>query len=101
MRIIERKTTFGLIVGTRGFFNSELAIVVRAKLLEIMAEKGYGTVITPQGATPCGAIETREHAKLCADLFKQHAHEIDGVIVLQGKVPSLEQMVVLLNEQVT
>jgi L-fucose isomerase-like protein len=79
---MERKTTFGLIVGTRGFFNSELAIGVRSKLLEIMAEQGYGTVITPQDATPCGAIETREHAKLCADLFKAHADEIDGVVVV-------------------
>ena len=82
MRIMERKTTFGLIVGTRGFFNSELAIGVRSKLLDILEKEGYGAVVTPQDATPCGAIETREHAKLCADLFKQHANEIDGIIVI-------------------
>ncbi len=55
---------------------------VRAKLLEILKERGYGYVITPEDATPCGAIETREHAKLCADLFKRKADEIDGVIIV-------------------
>ena len=39
-------------------------------------------MITPADATPCGAIETREHAKLCAELFKRHADEIDGVIIV-------------------
>lgn len=82
MRIIDKTPCFGLIVGTRGFFNAQLAVSVRAKLLEIMREKGYEYVITPEDATPCGAIETREHAKLCADLFKKNADKIDGVIVV-------------------
>jgi L-fucose isomerase-like protein len=69
-------------VGTREFFNSELAVGVRTKLLAILEEEGYGYVITPENATPCGAIETREHAKLCAELFKRRADEIDGVIVV-------------------
>jgi L-fucose isomerase-like protein len=82
MRIMEKTPTFGLIVGTREFFNSELAVSVRARLLSILEENGYNYVITPQDATPCGAIETREHAKLCADLFRQRADDIDGVIVV-------------------
>jgi len=82
MRLMDKKTTFGLIVGTRGFFNAELAVGVRAKLLEILEQEGYGYVITPEDATPCGAIETREHAKLCAELFRKRAPEIDGVIVV-------------------
>jgi L-fucose isomerase-like protein len=82
MRIIDKQTTFGLIVGTRGFFNSELAVGVRAKLLATLREKGYDYVITPEDATPCGAIETREHAKLAADLFKRNADRIDGIVVV-------------------
>ena len=81
MRIMEKKTTFGLIVGSRGFFNTELAVNVRAKLLETLEQKGYDYVITPEDATPYGAIETREHAKLCADLFHQQAAQIDGIII--------------------
>jgi L-fucose isomerase-like protein len=79
---MEKTPTFGLIVGTRGFFNSELAVGVRAKLLTILKEEGYKYVITPEDATPCGAIETREHAKLCADLFRRNAQAIDGVIIV-------------------
>ena len=82
MRIMEKQTTFGLIVGTRGFFNAELAVGVRAKLLESLEAQGYGYVITPQDATPAGAIETRDQAKMAARLFREHAEEIDGVIVV-------------------
>jgi L-fucose isomerase-like protein len=79
---MNKTITFGLIVATRGFFNADLAVSVRSKLLEILEAKGYGYVIVPEDATPRGAIETRAHAKLCADLFKQHADEIDGIIVV-------------------
>ncbi len=82
MRIMEKTPCFGLIVGTRGFFNAQLAVSVRSKLIEILESNGYDYVITPEDATPCGAIETREHAKLCADLFKENADKIDGVIVV-------------------
>jgi L-fucose isomerase-like protein len=82
MRMIEKKTTFGLIVGTRGFFNAELAVGVRAKLLQTLEEQGYGYLITPEDATPAGAIETRDHAKMAGALFRKHAEEIDGVVVV-------------------
>ncbi len=82
MRIMQKTPCFGLIVGSRGFFNAGLAVGVRARLLEILDEMGFEYVITPYEATPCGAIETREHAKLCADLFKANADKIDGVIVV-------------------
>ncbi len=82
MRLMEKTPTFGVIVGTRGFFNAELATDVRRKLLKIFDEKGYEYVITPEDATPSGAIETREHARLCAHRFHEHADEIDGVLVV-------------------
>jgi len=82
MRLMDKTVTFGLIVGTRGFFNAELAVSVRQKLLTVLDEKGYDYVIVPEDATPRGAIETRAHAKLCADLFRRHAEEIDGIIVV-------------------
>lgn len=82
MRMMGKRTCFGLIIGTRGYFNAELALGVRRKLLEILAAKGYDYVIPPEDATPCGALETREHAKLASDLFRKHAEAIDGVIVV-------------------
>ncbi len=81
MNILEKKSTFGLIVGTRGFFNTQLAVGVRASLIKTLEEMGYEYVITPEDATPRGAIETRQHAALCAEHFKKHAEKIDGIIV--------------------
>ena len=81
MRIMQKKLTFGVIVATRGFFNGELAVAVRRDLLGLLDEQGYGAVIVDEEATPRGAIETRAQARLCADLFKAHQDEIDGIIV--------------------
>ncbi len=82
MRIMEKRTCFGLIVGTRGFFNNELAVGVREKLLKILEDKGYDYVITPFEATPSGAIETRDHARMLAGLFRENASKIDGIIIV-------------------
>ena len=74
---------FGVIIGTRAYFNSELAKDVRAQLLKTLEEEGYDYVILPEDATPTGSssIETREDGLLCAELFRQHRDEIDGIIV--------------------
>ena len=78
-----KKMCFGVIIGTRAYFNSALAKDVRAQLLETLDELGYGYVILPEDATPTGSssIETREDALKCAELFRQHRDEIDGIIV--------------------
>ncbi len=82
MKIIEKKPTFGLIVGTRGFFNAELAVQGRKDLLAKLDTLGYNYVIPPMEATPNGAIESYNDAKICAELFKKHRDDIDGVIVV-------------------
>lgn len=78
-----KKMCFGVIIGTRAYFNSALAKDVRAQLLKTLDELGYGYVILPEDATPTGSssIETREDALKCAELFRQHRDEIDGIIV--------------------
>lgn len=78
-----KKMCFGVIIGTRAYFNSALAKDVRAQLLKTLDELGYDYVILPEDATPTGSssIETREDALKCAELFRQHRDEIDGIIV--------------------
>ena len=78
-----KKLCFGVIIGTRAYFNSELARDVRAQLLKTIEEQGYDYVILPEDATPTGSssIETREDGIKCAELFRQHRDEIDGIIV--------------------
>ena len=75
------KLTFGVIVGTRGCFSSELAVAGRKQLLEQIKKLGHRAVVLPTGETPTGAIETVADARKCAELFSRHRSEIDGVIV--------------------
>ena len=76
------KETFGLIIGTRAYFNSELAVDVRKTLLEELDKAGYGYVILDEQDTPTGgSMETVEDGKKCAKLFRANRDEIDGIIV--------------------
>ncbi len=79
----EKKQCFGVIIGTRAYFNSELARDVRRQLLKTLEEQGYDYVILPEDATPTGSssIETREDGLKCAELFRQNRDRIDGIIV--------------------
>jgi len=77
----KHKLAFGLIVGTRGCFSSELAHRGRRQLLDQIRKLGQRALILPAGETPTGAIETVADARKCANFFNQHRPEIDGVIV--------------------
>ncbi len=82
MNIMEKKLSFGLIVGTRGFFNPKLAQEGREQLLKKLDSLGYSYVILPDSATPNGAIEKLADARKCAKLFKENREQIDGIIVI-------------------
>lgn len=77
------KTCFGIIIGTRAYFNSALAKDVKKQLLKVLNDAGYEYVILPEDATPTGSssIETLEDGIKNAELFRQHRDEIDGIIV--------------------
>jgi len=74
--------TFGLIVGTRGFFNSQLAREGRKQLEEKLNSLGFEYVIPPENDTPNGAIESLADARRCAELFQKNHARIDGVVVI-------------------
>ena len=79
----KERMCFGIIIGTRAYFNSELAKDVRKQLLKTLADEGYDDVSLPEDATPTGSssIETREDGLKCAELFRQNRDRIDGIIV--------------------
>ncbi|MHB9033451.1 MAG: L-fucose/L-arabinose isomerase family protein [Anaerolineae bacterium] len=74
-------TTLGVIVGNRGFFPHELCREGRATMLRVLEEEGFNAIALTPDDTPFGAVETFEQSKCCADLFKAHAAEIDGILV--------------------
>ena len=75
-------TTFGVIVGTRGFFPSSLCEAGRLETLTALEKLGIKAIILPIDATPhFGAVESLKEARACAELFIKHKDEIDGVLV--------------------
>ncbi|NDJ78972.1 MAG: fucose isomerase [Chloroflexi bacterium] len=76
------KTTLAVIVGNRDFFPDRLITEGRADILALLEEMDIDPVILDENSTKLGAVETWEHAKICADLFRQHRDEIDGILVL-------------------
>lgn len=73
--------TLGVIVGNRGFFPAILARDGREEVLRVLAAEGYKTVCLTPEDSKFGAVETLQEARRCADLFKQHRDEIDGILV--------------------
>ena len=76
-----RKTTLGVIIGNRGFFPAVLARDGREEILRLLKQDGYETICLTPEETKFGAVETLKEARQCADLFKKHRDEIDGILV--------------------
>ncbi|HAY36343.1 MAG: L-fucose/L-arabinose isomerase family protein [Bacteroidetes bacterium] len=76
-----RPITLGVIVGNRGFFPDHLCLKGRAQVLQVLEASGIRAVIVDEDATSNGAIESLQESRRCADLFKAHRDEIDGILV--------------------
>jgi L-fucose isomerase-like protein len=74
-------TTLGIIVGNRGFFPAHLCESGRRDILRVLEAEGLRAVTLPLEATKFGAVESLNDAQKCAELFKAHREEIDGVLV--------------------
>jgi len=78
---MSNQTTLGVIVGNRGFFPDHLCETGRQIILKVLAEEGIKAVALTPEQTKFGTVETLEDARKCGELFKQHADEIDGILV--------------------
>ena len=76
-----QKTTFGVIVGNRGFFPDILAKQGRKDILEVLKSNGFGAIALSMQDTKYGSVETYADAKKCAELFAKNSEKIDGIIV--------------------
>ena len=75
-------TTLGVIIGNRDFFPDQLVAEARDDVVKLFAERGIRPVMVSPEETKLGGIETHADARRCADLFKRHRDEIDGVLVV-------------------
>jgi L-fucose isomerase-like protein len=74
-------STFGVIIGNRGFFPDVLARDGREEILRVLAEQGHKAFCLTPEQSKFGSVETFADARCCADLFRSHGDEIDGVLV--------------------
>lgn len=81
MKSIDRKVNFGLIIGSREFFNGELALGARRDLLVQLDGLGIGYHILPLSETLNGTVETKSDVQKYVKLFRDKRDEIDGIIV--------------------
>lgn len=73
--------SLGIIVGNRGFFPDHLARSGRQEMIAALTAAGIKPIILEESDSKFGAVETRQEAARCADLFKRHRDEIDGIVV--------------------
>ncbi len=50
-------------------------------MIAVLAKLGYGSVVLSPEQTQHGAVQTPDDARRCAELFKQNADTIDGILV--------------------
>ncbi len=75
-------TTLGVIIGNRDFFPDQLVAEARDDIVKLFAERGIRPVMVSPEETKLGGIETHADARRCADLFKRHRDELDGVVIV-------------------
>jgi L-fucose isomerase-like protein len=98
-----KQMTLGVLVGNRGFFPSHLATSGRLEMVAALESVGIKAVVLSPEETAHGAVESYEDAKKCAALFKQHASEVDGLIITLpnfGEERGLADAIRLANLQV-
>ena len=82
MSRIPQQLTMGVIIGNRGFFPSYLVAEAREQAVALFSRLGINTIMLDPSQTELGGVETRQDAKICAELFRSHRDNIHGVVVL-------------------
>jgi len=77
----QRTMTYGVVVGNRGFFPDQLAKSGREEMITAIEAAGAKAIVLTAQDSKFGAVETFAEAQRCAELFKKHAADIDGIIV--------------------
>jgi L-fucose isomerase-like protein len=81
MKVEAKPATLGVIVGNRGFFPAHLCDSGRKTILKVLEREGIRAVCLTPEDTKYGAVFSLEDSRKCADLFKAHREEIDGILV--------------------
>lgn len=69
MSRIPHQLTMAVIIGNRGFFPSYLVAEAREQASVLFERLGINTIMLNDTQTELGGVETRQDAKVCAELF--------------------------------
>jgi len=78
---INTSPVLGVIYGNRDFFPDQLVTEARRDIAQTFARFNIKAVQLAESDSKLGGVETHADARKCAELFRKHAHEIDGVLV--------------------
>jgi L-fucose isomerase-like protein len=81
-RKIRTPLTFGIVIGNRGMFPRELVKQGRSDVLGVLKELGYNAIVLSENESEYGSVANLSDAKKCAELFREHKDEIDGIIIV-------------------
>ncbi len=76
------KTTLGVIFSSRDFFPAHLVIQARKDVMKVLDELMINGIMLEEDVAIHGAVQTYQHSRMCAELFKKHQNEIDGILVV-------------------
>jgi L-fucose isomerase-like protein len=79
--VTSKRPALAVIYGNRDFFPDHLVTEARADIAKTFAKLGIKAIQLGEADSKLGGVETHADARKCAELFKQHADEIDGVLV--------------------
>jgi L-fucose isomerase-like protein len=77
-----KSSSLGVIIGNRDFFPDKLVATARTEVINLFAKLNITPIILSDADSKLGGVETFAEAQKCAALFKQHADEIDGILVV-------------------
>jgi L-fucose isomerase-like protein len=76
-----KRPAIGIIYGNRDFFPDQLVSEARADIAKVFEKLNIRAIQLAGADSKLGGVETHAEARKCADLFRKHADEIDGVLV--------------------
>src|SRR5215471_4328030 len=83
MKAVPEKTPcLGVLYGNRDFFPDHLITEARTDFANVFDRLGIRAVQLGEKQSKLGGVETHADARKCAELFRTHAEEIDGVLVV-------------------
>lgn len=74
--------TLAVIYGNRDFFPDHLVTEARADIARVFDKLRIRAIQLGENDTKLGGVETHSDARKCAALFREHAAEINGVLVV-------------------